>query len=573
MYSNAGHRMTFFDRLSKRSHGLGWCLFLLLVLYVALLLYKPDLSPSDEYAFLPTLQSGKLFPMYGKDFPYYDSTQIGRFGPLGGQEYNLVALFTHQPLGYFALNALELIALVLALVYVLNSVSKNRALNYLAVIFLFAVPALTNTYFKLLYIEKNVATLLAMFLAFYIAFQRKPSWWYFLAALLTANLAIYYKEPVFIIVGTLCAAHLWFTWRRASWRSRALDLAGMASSVVWIALYLITVLPNRAHAIPSGYGADGWFVVFAKTLFNYGFFSDPLLILIVLPLFAVRAYQIFVRRRAPHLLADPMLAAAAAYIGVFFVLNLYSPYYLLPAYVLVLPALCYFIDQQALNQRVWKVLAGLTALAVLTNALPMALHYLTYNKYLPINFNATVDTLVREVESRYHGERVRIFFDGVDRGNGRGVYFIVGEFLRQRGLSIQKFDLASDVEARDPGPFVGRRSPFDSDESIRAVDPQGKLAVRDFPFTVFQPGPLARIERGDILVVSPQSTKWTDAEAIERLKNEYDLVFASRSPWAMPSVNTKAFLKYALMKRGGNADLMVSQNIFSWPDYYVFVKR
>ncbi len=569
--------MNCLDRLAARATFARVCLTLMVAVYAALLLYKPGLSPSDEYAFLPTLQSGKFFPMYGEDFPYYDSTQIGRFGPLGGQEYNLVALFTHSPAGYFVLNAIELIVLVLALASVLNAVSANRALNYLALGFLLTVPALTNTFFKLLYVEKNVATLLAVFLVVYFIFQKRQRWFYFLVALVIANLAIYYKEPVFIAVGAFCAGHLLFTWRTASWCARLLDMGGIASAAVWVALYLITVLPKQAHAIPSGYGLDSWLIVFAKTMFNYGLMTDPLLILIVLPLTGMRLYQVFVRKHQPHPLVDPMLGAAAAYTAVFFALNLYSPYYLLPAYVLALPAVCYFIDRGSVNARSWKLLFSVAGIAVALNALPTGLHYLTYNKYLPIHFNRTVDTLIQQVEQRYHGRRVRIFFDGVDRGNGRGVYFIAGEFLKQRGLSIRKFDLVSNVEAREPGPFVGRRSPFDRDEDIQAFDPQKKLINRDFPFTVFQPGPLPQIEKGDILVLSPQSTKWFDRDYIEKLKQDYELVLQTESPLAVPNVTVKALIKYTMMRRelrrGESSGLMVSQNIFEWPDYYVFIKR
>lgn len=569
--------MNCLDRLTARTGLIRAAVVLFVAIYVGLLLYKPGLSPSDEYAFLPTLQSGKFFPVYGENFPYYDYLKIGRLGPLGGQEYNLAALVTQDPIGYFAINAIELVLLVVALLYVLRAVSNNIGLNYLAIAFLLMVPAVTNTFFKLLYVDKNVATLLALFLAAYIAFLRRSHWGYFLAALLSANLAIYYKEPVFIAVGAFCAGHLFFTWRTAPWRVRLLDLAGVASGVVWVLIYVFTVLPHRVNPVPSGFGGESWSLVFAKLIFNYGFMTDPIPILIVLPLTLMRLFQVFVRKQAPHPLVDPMLGAATAYVGVFFVLNLYSPYYLLTTYVFALPALCHFIDRRMLGALGWRLLFVVAGAAVVFNAVPTALHYLTYNKYLPVHFNHAMDTLVREVEGRYRDKRVRIFFDGVDRGNGRAVYFIAGEFLKHRGLSIRKFDFVSDVETLDIGPFVGRRSPFDRDEDLQALESMQPLVNRDFPFSVFQPGPSPKIEKGDILVVSPQSTKWVDDGYIERLKQDYELISASESPLAVPNITVKALAKYVLMKRdarrGESSGLMASQNIFEWPDYYIFVKR
>ena len=124
----------------------------LVLLYAVLLLVEPALGPSDEYAFLPTLQSGKYFPMYGEDFPYYSSVELGRFGPLGGQEYNLVAIFTNSPVGYFGFNAVELLLCAILLTWILRRYSSRPALVYLAGILLLLTQGFTLAYFKLLYV-------------------------------------------------------------------------------------------------------------------------------------------------------------------------------------------------------------------------------------------------------------------------------------------------------------------------------------------------------------------------------------------------------------------------------------
>ena len=90
------------------------------LMYVLILLINPHLGPSDEYHFLPTLQSGKIFPMYGKDFPYYNSVELGRFSPLGGQEYNLVALISNTPPAYFVFNAILLSGFIIIFLKILR---------------------------------------------------------------------------------------------------------------------------------------------------------------------------------------------------------------------------------------------------------------------------------------------------------------------------------------------------------------------------------------------------------------------------------------------------------------------
>lgn len=84
-------------------------LIVLVMTYSVLLVSMPELSPSDEYAFLPTLQSGKAYPFHTKDFQYYNLAELGRFNLIGSQEYNLVALISNAPLAYFIFNALLLI--------------------------------------------------------------------------------------------------------------------------------------------------------------------------------------------------------------------------------------------------------------------------------------------------------------------------------------------------------------------------------------------------------------------------------------------------------------------------------
>ncbi len=143
---------------SATGKGMKVLFIFLALLYAALLLIHPQLGPNDEFAFLPTLQSGKLFPMYWmKDFPYYNDISGGRFGPLGGQEYNDVALFSHLPVAYFAFNAVELLLFAAIFVWILREYSTSKALIYLAGTLVLLTPGFTLAFFKLFHVEKNGA--------------------------------------------------------------------------------------------------------------------------------------------------------------------------------------------------------------------------------------------------------------------------------------------------------------------------------------------------------------------------------------------------------------------------------
>ena len=550
---------------------------MLVIIYSVLLMLRPELSPSDEYAFLPTLQSGKAFPMYGKDFPYYDSNQLGRFSPLGAQEYNFVALISNAPLAYFTFNALLLTGFSLIFVAILKRTLSDHTYLYVIPIIVFLTPGFSLTFFKLLYVEKYVLFYFSLFLLAFLMFQERQKWRNFLIALLGANVVIYEKEIAFLAIGTFATAHLVLTWRVMSRRARLLDGLLVGSAVLYILLYAVMILPQKtAHQDYIPYG--GKLVVGVKNLLNYGLFSDPIVVFLLFPLVAWRVYAVFVRKSEPcHPVHDPLLLAGSAYAGAYLILNIYGPYYFLPVYLFALPPIFYFLTRDRLKQWGWKAAAMITVFVLTFNAVPASLHYLTYNKYVPINFNRTMDFLVQDVNRRYSGERLVIFFDGVDRGTGKGVYFVIGEFLRFKGLAIDKFDFKSRQEALDPGPFIGHRSPFDRDEDIERLQARYKFANPQWPFTVFQPGPLPDIHSGDYLVVSPHSTANLDAAYLESLSKDYEMVFRADSMFAIPRVNLKMAVKYLMIRgltseqRGGR--VIVNENLWNWPDYYVFMKR
>lgn len=573
--------LTFLTKLPAAEKGLKALFVFIALLYAVLLLINPHLGPSDEYHFLPTLQSGKFFPMYGEDSSYYNPVELGRFSPLGGQEYNIVALFSHAPLGYFAFNAMELLLFAALFIWILREYSSNKALIYLAGILVLLTPGFTLTFFKLLYVDKTVLLLLSLLLSSYLLFQKRQQTVYFILALLCANVAIYYKEPVFIAVATFAAGHLLLSWKTSNGKTRLLDGLLIGSAALYIGIYLVMVWPNRGPSMYLPAAVDNDIVAVLavlKNVSNYALFSDPIPVLVLLPLLLWRLFRVFGGKDQAHPVLDPMAAAGVAYAGVFFALNMYQPYYLLPAYLFALPPILYFFQKGEMRGKFWAAGFTITALVLVLNAIPLAVHYVSYNKYVPINFNKTMDFLVADISRRYAGERLNIFYYGTDREGGGGTYFIAGEYLKFKGLSIRKFDFKSNVEAKSPVQTGATRiSPLDNEEDIRAVDPRGSYKNPGVPFTAFQPGPAQRIQRGDYLVVSPQSTKNFSKNYIENMKKDYDLVFYTRSPFSVPRVDLKTLVKYFLLRELSPAQkaqgIILNENLWSWPDYYVFVRN
>ena len=86
----------------------------------------------------------------------------------------------------------------------------------------------------------------------------------------------------------------------------------------------------------------------------------------------------------------------------------------------------------------------LVLLIFAVNVIPAGAHYLTYNKYLPLNFNNMLDTLIPLIKESKN-KPVSIFIDSVLDANtgGLGTYSIMAQFLEFRGLTNKDFDLRS----------------------------------------------------------------------------------------------------------------------------------
>lgn len=560
-------------------HRVPMALFLVLfVSYLLLILADPHLGPSDEFAFLATLQSGKPFPFYNTHFLYYDSFSLGRFSPLAGQEYNLVSFFSNTPFAYFLWNAVELLLFTVIFFRILRLLNVSFTSGRWILILLLVTPGFTLTFTKLLYIEKTVLVLFSAVILACIEVSR-CNWRlaYFIVGLVCANVAMYYKETAFIAIGAFGATCLVFTWKKGGWWLRAVNTALVISAVIYVLAYLILVLPHHGKTLYTPGWIAGSGLVFAKNFANYALFTDPIIVLILLPLTLYRAWRIFFRGQRPELWPDAMLAAGTAYAIAFFILDMYSPYYLLPAYIFGVPPLLYFYMRKEPSQRFWLVLLPPVVFVLIVNSFPLGVHYLTYNKYVHRNFTQTIAFLARDIPKSRANHRVAIFLDGVDQGTGLWAYYTYGEYLKFAGLPIRAFDFKSDMVTPNGAPaFFGKRSPFDTDTEIDSVDPNHVYVNRNFPFSVFQPGPPSKPLPGDYLVVSPQSVRNIDKRFLETLSKEYDLVFHTESPFAVPRVTLKTAVKYVLMQglqMRSNVGFITNDNLLNWPDYYVFIKR
>ena len=552
------------------SKNINWYLLIFITFvtaYALLILIKPNLGPGDDYLLLRTIQSGRPLLFYTNPppgFPIGDVTKLGRFTFLGVMEYNLLSLFSKSPspFWYFFVHAFQYVLLMILFVKIFSKFTSNKFLIYITPILLSLTPA-AIPWFRTHFMDRNVIYYYAVFLFFYLLYLEKPKLYYLVFGVIAANVAIHYKENAFVALAAFAFCHLLLSWKKSKLGLKIFDGLVLLSSFAYLLLYYFVVYRHLPHnAVLWNYNPYNSLLVLIKNLLNYAFFNDPILILILLPFTGWRIYKFLRRRLELHPVYDSMLVAASMIILSYFALKIYGPYYLLPAYVFALPPLVYFFSQREQRTLFFKGAAVICGLALILNVFPTGIHDITYQKYLPINFNKTLDFLIKDINTRYPNKRANIFLDAINPDGGAGIYFIIGEFLQYKGLTWDRFDFKSDVKLTN----------------------NVTQNIEDFqnyePFTIFQNNKFFEISKGDYLIITADgsTTKNITPAYIQSLDKDYDLLFKTSSPLAVPDLNLKTLAKYLISQRLSQNQkmkegMLLNENLMQWPDYYVLIHK
>ncbi len=533
--------------------------------YALLMLIKPNLAPTDDYVFLRTLQDGKPLLYYSANPPpgYDGLTKMGRLAILGDAEYNIPLIFSKSPspFWYYFIHAFHYVLFVFIFVKILSQFTSNKFLIYITPVLLSLFPGMAIAFFRTHIAERNLIFYYAIFLYFFLRYLEKPKLYYLIFGVISANIAIHIKENAFIVLGTFAFFHLIFSWKKSKLGIKIFDGLILIGSFAYLLLYYFIVYRNlEPNAVLYGQVPYNHLLVFLKLLLNYGLFSDPLLILLLLPFTVWRISKALRRQLKLHPVYDSMLIAGSMFPMAYLALNMFGPSHFFPAYVFALPPLIYFFSQREFKGFYWKGAAVVCGVALIFNVFPTGIHYIAYYKYLSLNFNKTLDFFSQDINFRHSRQRANIFLDAVDPNTGIASYFIFTEFFQYKGLAWQQFDFKSNVKIKDDAPYLAN-----------------DFLARQ-PFTIFKSNETFEISKGDYLVITPDSdTKNITGPYIQSLGQDYDLIFKTKSPLAFPNLNLKTLAKYILAKRltpeQKKEGLLINENLMQWPNYYVFVKR
>ena len=399
-----------------------------LAFYIAMILAWEDFAFYDNDMFTQ-------YTLRGQDFPMPVWPAAGRFFPFGQQEYNLIRHFTDTPAGYHVLPIAQLLFFS-SILLVLDDELSIVARAALAIVALLT-PSILISFSLLIVPERNVLFFLACLALSIKKFEHTKSIAWAVAAVISAQFMIYFKETAFLLLLGFAAGKLILRCRNkydAGWdfgrlwdRESRLDFCLAFLAVAFLAQYFafIGIHGDRGYAVEHRLPLS--VIVFAYLRWD-------LLSWLFMAVVIGRFYLILRRRVTPSLLWDGLaLGGAACFLG-YIGLRLFGSYYLAPVDLI---AILYIGQFAALG---WNKLASRSKLAALligSAILAQDLAFSAFSVFERKNVIRAKAEIASVVEARYRS----------GAGNVRRLYFpfathyMIEEFadyLEYRGVPVER---------------------------------------------------------------------------------------------------------------------------------------
>jgi hypothetical protein len=276
--------------------------------------------------------------------------------------------------------------------------------------FALALPSVVLSFAVLSSAERDVVFWIACLALSVELFAGTRSVWWAIGAVLCAQFALYYKEPVFLFLLTFSVLRMVLRARRYGSVREAfrdaetrLDLAIAAVSLAFVAFYAIVILSNsslRYLAVTR--------ISPLQTLRAY--LRSDWLVWIFAVFTLVRMYRVLRGTAAPVLLWDGLACGALAYFAAYLAMGMVSEYYLAPADLIAALYLGRFLCLSWGSMRipVRAVAAGLAVL-VIVQSLDLSTLRLVGRKYV-VQREVSAANIIVGMRAREPGRATRLYF-------------------------------------------------------------------------------------------------------------------------------------------------------------------
>jgi hypothetical protein len=316
-----------------------------------------------------------------EDFAYYDDSMLtlstlkghnfapaiwpedGRFFPLGLQEFNLIRHFTSTAAGYHLLAIAQLLVLCVILLILDDelSITARAALVIVALL----TPSILISFSGFTFQERDVLFFLACLVLSVKSFEQTKFIAWAVAVVVCAQIMMYCKETVFLMILTFAASRLILRFKDEHFarsgcgfwtRESRLDLCLATLAVLFLVLYFGFVGNANMH-----YAA---FARLPRVDIVLGYTRVDLLPWLLTAVVLGRSYMILWHRVAPSLLWDALGLSGVACFSAYLSLSIFGIYYLAPVDLIAILYVGRFAALSVQRLYSWVKMAALLLAAI-----------------------------------------------------------------------------------------------------------------------------------------------------------------------------------------------------------------
>jgi len=503
-----------------------------------------------------------LYRLKNEPFSFLPATG-GRYTPLNGLSQQIISYLSFSPIFFFLYNYIVGCISIIIILKIINNLSYDFRYVPLLIIFL---PGFSETYYSFYSGEPTLILFWCiLLLCLYNIFLRNTSASIssLLIILTAANIALYHKEPGFIILIVFSVSYL-FGYLFSHNKRGSIDekfvykifilIALISSSIAYLIQYLFFSLRSFKTGYLSSLTPDwsltGRLYYSFKALILY-IISDPI-ITVILPLFFILSF--FLRRKTKsrnnlsdhnqlYLFYTCLSFSVMCYLGFFLLLGIHAQHYLLPAYPFAIISLTGYLHvfmpmiKKKLKHLYVLVPVVLTAL-LLVNSLFSSINVAVNLKVSSYNFMRYKDALIQKIDNinLIENNRVNFYLPGKkDFGTDASRHIDILKF----------FDMDMDnikFEYNSANQNWVEYSSASSTENL--------------------------IQIGDLFLITPNSTISQE----EIMANLHDLhlrnILQTQSPYYFEIPEIRHFLKFIMLKKNPNS--LMHQMIYREVDFAIY---
>ena len=484
-------------------------------IYIFLIFYKEEFAYLDHWQFTS-------FSLKGRPYGMPMSPETGRFWPFGLQEYNFLSILGKSPILYHSFSVFQLIVVILIVNKLINQFKIWYRLLVIALIMI--TPSFVISYFGLIFAERNVIFWLSILLLSTHYYSKSGKAFYLYVVLFAAQILIYYKEPVFLLVGGFAIARLMLI----IWKNKViikknkknsslkfkfikkvyLEIALLILCAYYLLIYFIKIRPgitDQYGTLTSEPDIQAW-----SSLVKY-LRIDLILIVFCLTCLS-RIIYLQIKRQLPDYFWDTLALGAILYFLSYVRLNMFSVYYLAPIDFIAILYLSRFVYTFDATKKIVTSTVFVFILCLIVNQnLDYSSSHILYRKNY-INGNYKLVSFLKNYSDVSHASSEILFFQGV-KSNFHLMEFVA--YLNYKGVDVF---------------YENRSSNTRKLEFIIKAD-------RNFPnnqcmaHAQFQCFPAQSPQTGDLVVVLPDNK--LSSEELKLLNLESKLLFAYEPSYSL----------------------------------------